>query len=172
MNRRHRQQHHLAIELRADAHRHDHSRPQQGLTRCECLVGEGQLRQERARLGVRFRRDLGDRGREGATFERVSGDGKFLAQEHALDRRCIDRRFADHRVGHTEVDVDGGDVDETERDLVRRFALAGFDVLFGNGRVVKRDDELAVGVVVVRLVELHPRVGQRVLGGLPVHRPR
>ena len=44
VDRRHRQQHHLAVELRADAHGHDHARPQQGLAGRELRIGQRQLR--------------------------------------------------------------------------------------------------------------------------------
>ena len=98
--------------------------------------------------------------------------GSFWPRKTRCDGRRVEGRVADHRVGHAEVDVDRGDVDQPERDLVGGLALAGLDVLLGDGRVVERHDELAVDVVVVRLVELHPRVRQRVLRRLPARRPR
>ena len=75
-----------------------------------------------------------------------------------------DRWIADHRVGHAESDVDRRDVDQTKGDLVGCLALAGLNLLLSDGRVVEGDDELAIGVVVVGLIELYARVRQRMLG--------
>lgn len=105
MDCRHRQEHDLVIELPTDANRNDHPRPQQYLARRCLLVGDGQLREERARPRVRRRRNLGHRSDNGSSLERVRGDGQFLAQEDALYRCGVERGLADHRVGHAEIDV-------------------------------------------------------------------
>jgi hypothetical protein len=89
---------------------------------------------------------------------------QFLPEIDAILGR-VNGRIADHGVGNAEGNVDRGDVDETEGNLMSHFPFARFDLLLGDSRVVKRNDELAVGVVVVCLIELHLRIRQGLLCG-------